>query len=138
MTTDFLYDFISKNKYSVLSTVNINNRPESALVGFAVTPDLKIIFDTVSNSRKYKNLLINSSVALVFGSDDWQTIQYEGIAKIPIENELNELLEYYFKVFPEGGQRRESWQDIAHFCVEPKWIRYSDFHSPYKIEERRF
>ncbi len=40
MTTDFLYDFISKNRYSVLSTVTTNNIPESALVGFAVTRDL--------------------------------------------------------------------------------------------------
>jgi hypothetical protein len=37
MTTDFLYDYISKKRYSVLSTVNKNDIPESALVGFAVT-----------------------------------------------------------------------------------------------------
>ena len=138
MTTDFLYDFISKNRYSVLSTVTINNTPESALVGFAVTRDLKIIFDTVTTSRKYQNLVINPSVSFVIGWDDWQTIQYEGIAKIPTENELAGLLEYYFKVFPDGILRKENWKYIAYFYAEPKWIRYSDFNSPQKIEEKTF
>src|SRR5580692_8217890 len=112
MTTDFLYDYISKKRYSVLSTVTKNNIPESALVGFAVTRDLKLIFDTVTTSRKYQNLVINPSIAFVIGWDDWQTVQYEGIAKIPTENELAELLEYYFKVFPDGIQRKENWKDI--------------------------
>ena len=138
MTTDFLYDFISKKRYSVLSTVTTNNIPESALIGFAVTRDLKLIFDTVTTSRKYQNLVINPSIAFVIGWDDWQTLQYEGIAKIPTEDELVDMLEYYFKVFPDGKQRKENWKDIAYFYVEPKWIRYSDYNSSQRIEEKRF
>jgi hypothetical protein len=92
----------------------------------------------VTTSRKYQNLVINHSIAFGIGWDDWQTVQYEGIAKIPTENELTELLEYYFKVFPDGIQRKENWKDIAYFYVEPKWIRYSDFNSPQKIEEKWF
>jgi hypothetical protein len=54
----------------------------------------------VSTSRKYQNLIDNPSIAFVIGWDDEQTIQYEGIAKIPTAEELDKLLEIYFKVFP--------------------------------------
>ncbi|HEY1871244.1 MAG TPA: pyridoxamine 5'-phosphate oxidase family protein [Chitinophagaceae bacterium] len=138
MTTTFLYDFISKYKYAVLSTVTVDNFPESAYVGFAVTRDLKIIFDTVSTSRKYLNLNNNPSISFVIGWDNYQTIQYEGTAKIPTTTELDDLLQTYFNVFPDGIERKENWKDLVYFCVEPKWIRYSDFNIPQKIEEKTF
>ena len=137
MKTEFLYNFISKHKYAVLSTVTKENLPEAALVGIAVTTDLKIIFDTVSTSRKYENLITNPSIAFVIGWDNEQTIQYEGIARIPTTKEFDKLLEIYFKAFPDGKERKENWKDIAYFFVEPKWIRYSDFNNQ-KIEELIF
>ncbi len=54
-------------KLGVLSTVNAQGTPESALVGIAVTSDLEIIFDTVKTSRKYTNLVANSAAAFVVG-----------------------------------------------------------------------
>ncbi len=51
---DFIYNFLKQNKYGVLSTISNKNKPESAYVGIAVTPELRIIFDTVTDSRKYK------------------------------------------------------------------------------------
>src|SRR5437773_2169487 len=112
MTKEFLYNFIFKNKYAVLSTVTEDNLPEAALVGIAVTADLKIIFDTVNTSRKYQNLIKNPSIAFVIGWDNEETIQYEGLAKIPSAKELDSLLEIYFKVFPDGRERKENWKDI--------------------------
>jgi hypothetical protein len=41
----FLYDFISQNTYTVLSTVKEIGSPAAALVGIAVTTDLTIISD---------------------------------------------------------------------------------------------
>ena len=137
MTKEFLYEFISKHKYGVLSSVTPDNKPEAAYVGFAVTPDLKLIFDTVSTSRKYNNLVNNSSIAFVIGWNNEQTVKNEGTAKIPSPDEIDELLETYFKVFPDGKFRKENWKDIAYFCVEPKWIRYSDFNI-HLIEEIKF
>ena len=139
MTTDQIYQFIQMNKLAVLATVTPENTSESACMGIAVTPDLKIIFDTVTTSRKYQNLLVNPSISFVIGLDNEQTIQYEGIAKIPTESELVELLKIYFKTFPDGQYRKDTWEDIAYFYVEPTWIRYSDFNSitPH-IEEFKF
>jgi uncharacterized pyridoxamine 5'-phosphate oxidase family protein len=137
MTTEFVYNFISKNKYAVLSTVTKDGVPEAALVGFAISEDLQIVFDTVSTSRKYQNLIINPAIAFVIGWENEQTMQYEGVAKIPGEIELNKLLEIYFKVFPDGRERRETWKDIVYFSVKPKWIRFSDFNNQ-QIEELNF
>lgn len=139
MTKDFLYNFIQQYKFGVLATVSPNNIPESAYVGIAVTPDLRIIFDTVSDSRKYKNLLLNPNISFVIGWNNEQTIQYEGTAKIPDTNDLDNLLQTYFIVFPDGKDRKENWKNIAYFCVKPKWIRYSNFNevTP-KVEEIKF
>jgi general stress protein 26 len=138
MNTGFLYEFMSRSKYAVLSTVTLDGLPESALVGFVVTPDLKIFFDTVSSSRKYRNLVNNQAIAFVMGWESEQTVQYEGTAKIPSPDELEEFLLIYFHVFPDGRDRKENWKDLVYFSVEPKWIRYSDFGSPPVIEELRF
>ena|ERR1035437_1109677 len=139
MTTDFLYNFIQQYKYAVLATVSADNVPESACVGIAVTPDLQLIFDTVSDSRKYKNLLLNPNISFVIGCDNEQTIQYEGTAKIPDTNDLDKMLQTYFAKFPDGKERKENWKNIAYFCVVPKWIRFSNFNqSNPQIEEIKF
>ena len=139
MNKSHLYQFISKRKYAVLSTVTTEHLPEAAVVGIAVLPDLRIIFDTVTTSRKYRNLLQNPAIAFVIGWEGEQTVQYEGIAHIPNEAELDELLPAYFDVFPDGIDRKNNWKDIAYFCVQPRWVRYSDFIcNPPIIEEMKF
>jgi uncharacterized pyridoxamine 5'-phosphate oxidase family protein len=138
MTKDFLYSFISKHKLTVLATISEDNIPESALVGFAVTPDLQLIFDTVKTSRKYKNLLRNPAISFVIGWDNEQTVQYEGEAKIPNDTELENLLPYYYKVYPDGIDRKKNLKDLVYFCVKPNWIRYSNFNFPANIEEITF
>jgi|GEM_PF-6010306 len=72
MTKDFLHRFISQHTLAVIATVTEVGIPQSALVGFAVTPDLEIIFDTVTTSRKYKNLRKNPAISLVIGWDNEQ------------------------------------------------------------------
>jgi len=138
MTKKFLYDFIRRHKFAVAATVSPGNTPESAYVGIAVTADLKIIFDTLSDSRKYKNLLLNPNIAFVIGWNNEKTVQYEGVARIANTDELDELLQLYFEVFPEGKDRK-NWKNIAYLCVEPKWIRYSDFNKTIdQAEEIKF
>ncbi|HWZ05127.1 MAG TPA: pyridoxamine 5'-phosphate oxidase family protein [Mucilaginibacter sp.] len=67
MTKEFLYNFIKQHTLAVISTSTRENTPEAALIGFAVSRELEIVFDTVKTSRKYKNLLQNPKVALVIG-----------------------------------------------------------------------
>ncbi len=136
MNIELLYEFIKQNKFAVLSTISKDNTPQSACVGIAVTSDLKIIFDTTTDSRKYKNLLISSNVSFVIGWANGQTIQYEGKSTLLGNNPSDEIINTYFSVFPNGIDRKNNWDNITYFIVEPYLIRFSDFNeSPPIITE---
>jgi pyridoxine/pyridoxamine 5'-phosphate oxidase len=138
LTKSFLFDYIKKYRFAVISTLSSDGFPQSAYVGFAITADLTIIFDTATDSRKYRNLLADPRISLVIGGEDEQTIQYEGLAQRPGTRLSHELMETYFAVFPEGRQRVSS-ENIAYFVVRPRWIRYSNFTvGRQKIEEISF
>ena len=139
MTKEFLFDFIRQHQYGVLAPVSQDNIPESAFVGIVVTPDLKIIFDTIADTRKYENMLLNPNISFVIGWDNDRTVQYQGIAKIPTPAELEDLLPTYFEIFPEKNVKNENLRDITYFYVEPTWIRYSDLNEDTRqIEEINF
>jgi hypothetical protein len=121
-----LFGFLSSNRYGVLSSISAVGTPQSALVGIAVTHELEIVFDTVSTSRKYPNLCARPACALVVGWKGEQTVQFEGVARIPKDHELQHYREAYFAVWPDG-RTRLSWPGLVHFVVQPTWIRYSDF-----------
>ena len=133
-----VYEFMNGERLGVLSTARKDGRPEAALMGFAVTPELEIVFDTVRSSRKYPILKENSRVAWVVGCTTEVTVQYEGEAS---ELEGEELVKYkkvYFAKWPDGPAR-ESWPGITYFVVRPKWLRYCDYNpGTRRIEEREF
>jgi general stress protein 26 len=127
MTKQELYEFIQRHDLAVLATVSPALTSESALVAFAVTPDLEIIFDTVRSSRKYTNLKQNASISFVIGWEGEITIQYEGEAEEPTGAELHRYKSLYFARYPDG-RSREVWPGIVYFKVKPKWIRYCDYN----------
>ena len=51
-----LYSSMRRYRYGVISSLSRSGAPQSALVGIATTPQLEIIFDTSTSSRKYRNL----------------------------------------------------------------------------------
>ena len=121
-----IYDFTAKHKLGVLGTTGPENRPQSSLVGIAVTPGLDIIFDTVKTSRKYRNLIVRSDCSFAIGWDGEQTAQYEGKATELGGSDLDRLQGIYFATWPEC-RAHLSWPNIVYFVVRPHWIRYSDF-----------
>ena len=135
MTKEFIYSKLQQHRLAVLATVEEGGRPQAALVGFAVTPDLEIVFDTVRTSRKFSNLIANPRVALVIGWKNETTIQYEGIVRELGEGEGMEYKEVYYAVYPDGRQRAVEWPGLTHFVIRPSWIRYSNFNDPVVIEE---
>jgi general stress protein 26 len=138
MTKDFIYEFIKKQNLAVISTLSKENKPEAALIGFAISKDLEIVFDTVKTSRKYKNLLQNPFVTVVIGWDNETTVQYEGVAAELSGEEADYYKEIYFEVYRDGRERAETWPHIIHFKITPTWIRYSNYNEPVVIEEMRF
>ena len=127
-----LVEFITACDLAVVSYLSAEGTPQSAVVAIAPTTDLEIVFDTVSSSRKYRNLKARPqcSIAMWIGE---VTLQYEGIAE---EVEDDRYKEAYFKKMPDGRDRL-TWPGIAYFVVRPKWIRYSDFDARV-IEEFSF
>jgi pyridoxine/pyridoxamine 5'-phosphate oxidase len=131
----FLHAFLSAHRYGVVSSVAVDGSPQSALVGVAVTTDLEIVFDTVTSSRKYANLVARPSCSFSIGWVGEQTVQLDGIARRPVGEELAQYQDAYFAVWPDG-RARLAWPELVHFVVEPRWIRYSDYEqSPPRIDE---
>jgi len=136
---DLIYEFISAKRLAVVSTVNGSGKPESALVGIAITPELEIVFDTVTSSRKYRNLLQNADIAVVVGWDNEITVQYEGEAEVlDYSTESYAYREIYYAAWPDGRERAEKWEGLVHFKIRPKWLRYSNYNAPVTIEELKF
>jgi hypothetical protein len=129
--------FISRHKLGVLGYLP-HREPHGRLAGIAVTPDLEIIFDTVSSSRKYGNLIANPAVSFAIGWEGEVTIQYEGAAFQPTGLDLARYQQVYFAAWP-ACRDHLSWPGIGYFVVHPQWIRYSDFdRRPPVIEEFTF
>ncbi|HWE50904.1 MAG TPA: pyridoxamine 5'-phosphate oxidase family protein [Bryobacteraceae bacterium] len=138
MTEVDLYAFIARCKLGVLGNLGPDGRPQSALVGIAITPALEIVFDTVKSSRKYANLIARPACSFAIGWEGETTVQYEGSAE-PLEPpDLERYQEIYFNAWPDGPARL-SWPGIVYFVVRPAWIRYSDFdRRPPLIQEFHF
>jgi general stress protein 26 len=133
-----IYAFVRTERLAVLSTSAVDGQPESALVGFAASPGLEIVFDTVKSSRKYPILKSNPRVALVIGCSTEITVQYEGIAEELDDAEDGKYLQIYYAVYPDGRARR-SWPGIVYFVVRPTWVRYCDYNPGGRgLEEIRF
>lgn len=129
MTRRLLLDRLRSHPYAVQSSVSVDGRPQSAVVGVAVSDELEIVFDTVESSRKAVNLTRDPRIAFVFGSmlpDASWGIQVEGLADQPTGAERDRLAALYLSVFPDGAERQR-WSGITYFRVRPTWIRSSDY-----------
>ena len=130
MTIAELLRFMREHVLAVESSVSSAETPQAAVVGFVVTDDIEIFFDTDAASRKVANLRRSPAAAFVIGGTtpaDERTVQYEGVADEPAGPELQRLKELYFEVFPDGRQR-EAWPGITYIRARPTWIRYVDFN----------
>jgi pyridoxine/pyridoxamine 5'-phosphate oxidase len=135
LTNAELYAFMHARRLGVLASTAADGTPEAAVVGYAVTSDVELIFDTTEASRKCQNLRRDGRIAFAIGWDGEITVQYEGIADEPVGEELGRSKAVYFETYPEGVAR-QAWPGITYFRVRPRWIRYSDFNEPQRIDER--
>ena len=137
MNREDIYKFIRAHKYGVLSTVTPDARPEAALVGIAVAPTLEIVFDSINTNRKCRNLERNPHIAFVIGWENERTLQLEGVADIPRDEELERVANIYREAWPQAGNR-EMWPGHVYWRVRPKWLRLSSYQMPYQIDEMNF
>lgn len=140
MDSTRLLEFIRQHRLAVQASVGARDCPQAAVVGFAITDQFEIIFDTLDSTRKARNLRRHPGVALVIGGVSpgcERTVQYEGIADEPSGVELERLKAVYYDVYPDGPGRL-SWRGLIYVRVRPTWIRYSDYgvNPPHIVEFR--
>jgi pyridoxamine 5'-phosphate oxidase-like protein len=126
MTRVELARFLRRHRLAVQASVDEHGAPQAAVVGFAVTDALELVFDTLANTRKHLNLRRDPRVALVIGWDDEATAQIEGVADFPMGAELERLQACYWAAHPDG-RARLGWPGITYVRVTPRWVRWSDF-----------
>lgn len=140
MDTKGLLEFLRQHRLAVQASVSATSDPQAAVVGYAVTDEFEIIFDTLESTRKAQNLRQNPKLALVIGGlipGDERTVQYEGIADEPSGEDLERLKNLYYGVYPDGPSRL-SWPGLIYVRVRPTWVRYSDYNrDPPEIVEFR-
>lgn len=122
-------EFVRRHSLGIQASVSPSFEPQAAVVGFIVTDDFELFFDTVDSTRKVTNLRHNPAVAFVIGGlveGDERTVQYEGVADEPTGRDLEQLQERYFLRFPDGRDRQR-WPGILYVRVRPRWLRFSDF-----------
>jgi general stress protein 26 len=138
VTRSDLLAFLRSHRVGVQASVAASSAPQAAVVGFAVSDGLEIVFDTLDSTRKYRNLAKNPRIAFVVGgltAGDERTVQYEGLADTPTGAELDRLKAVYFQAYPDGPERAH-WPGLVYVRVRPTWIRYSDFNkNPPEIVE---
>lgn len=130
MDPQSLLRFIREHRLAVQASVSSTDAAQAAVVGFAITDEFEIIFDTLDSTRKVANLRQNHKIAVVIGGltgGDERTVQYEGIADEPSSTELERITEAYYQVYPDGRSRR-GWPGLTYIRVRPTWIRYSDYN----------
>jgi hypothetical protein len=128
-----LLAFLRRHRLCVQASVAPSGAPQAAVVGYGVSDDLEIVFDTVGTTRKMTNLRRDARIAIVVGWDD-QTVQMEGTADEPKGDELARIKAVYLEAYPDGVER-EAWKDITYVRVRPTWARYSDYRSGTAIVE---
>ena len=129
MTRAELLTFLRSHRHAVEASSSTRGHPQAAIVGVAVSDDFELIFDTLTSTRKWKNLHQNPAVALVFGGSavgEERTVQYEGVADEPTGEERAALLRLYFATFADGRQR-QAWPSLGYVRVKPTWLRWSDY-----------
>src|SRR5215472_318633 len=125
LTKKAALDFLKGVDLGAIATATARSGPQVALINFAVTDDLELIFETIQTTRKCENLREDPRVAFMAWRGD-QTLQYEGVADEPDEFALRELLDVYFAAVPEA-RGHQGWPGLIYVRVRPSWIRLSRY-----------
>jgi hypothetical protein len=133
-----LLAFMNSRPLMVLSTVNSEGKPESAVVGFGQTDAFELVLGTSVHSRKAKNIASKSDVSVVIGWDEKGTLQYEGIARLLEGHDVGTYPEIYYAKNP-GARRNKDNSDECYILVKPKWIRFTEVAAkPWRITKFTF
>ncbi len=132
--------FLAKNQLCVISTIDAEGFPNSAAMSFSESDDLEIIFFTLDDTKKFKNIQNNQKVAVTVGwsFEDFITAQYQGIAS---QVNINDSLEYVTRHLEKNPFSKNFINNPseAMFIIKPTYIKYSNLKAdPKEVFEVRF
>ncbi len=130
-----LVEFVRKHPLGVIASTGPQGQPQAALINIAVLPDLSLVFETTSQTRKSGNIERDPRVALVIGGGQ-ETLQYEGMAALLEGRRLEEARDAFLAAFPLKSPD-ENWPGNSYYLVTPCWLRFSNYYRPRFIEEYR-
>lgn len=137
-----IYKFLNLQPLAVISTIAADSdQPESALIAFAETENLEIIFESFIDTRKWRNLRSNPRIALSTGWDRKKhiTLQYEGVAAPIPTSETEQYIALFLAKDTPCTEKFLYDPRIQLYKISPIWIRYSDYtHDSPKIIELDF
>src|SRR5262245_54921475 len=90
-------EFLRGQRMAVIATASADGRPEAALINIAVTPELDIVFETTSATRKFANLKHNPQVSLVIGWQGEKTLQLDGTVEALEASAYETLAPLFFR-----------------------------------------
>ncbi len=126
--------FLRNHTLMAVATVGENGVPDVAAVSYAEQQDLGLVFETVTDSNKYRNLQLNQAVACVVW-DTAVTVQYQGIARELSGDELANLSAEYVAKNPLS-RRLVDPEGARFFKVVPHRIRYTNVSvNPWQVLE---
>lgn len=126
-----IIDFVKGIEIGVISTVTDKGQPQGAVVEFALTDDLEIVFNTFTTYRKYANLLSNPKISFTIGWDHDVTVQYEGVAR-ELSGEDEKKYKEIFAHKIRNAAKWDAYPETRYFAVKPTWIRYNDLNKQTK------
>jgi len=126
-----IFDFLRGLKIGVISSVTEKGTPQGAVVEFAETDNLEIIFNTFATYRKYENLKNNPAVSFTIGWDHDITVQYEGTARELEGEELAKCKDIFAHKIRDAA-KWDAFPETRFFIVKPTWIRFNDLSSDHK------
>jgi pyridoxine/pyridoxamine 5'-phosphate oxidase len=124
-----LLRYLRESRLATVATLGADGAPQAAYVGIGVTDDLRIVFDTITSSRKHANLLRDARIAVTVGGPGEKTLQYEGRAGLIATRGPDgaDVREAYYASWPDGRERAAAWADLVYWCVTPAWARFTDY-----------
>ena len=129
-------EFLCDNRYGVVSTISIQNKPESALV-YYVVDGKDIFFITPSISRKLMNITTNERIAfVVFKELPPMEIQVEGIAQVVEDPQIKNRISGLYLEKANNNPQTINWPPIlklpnldgfAFIKITVDCFKFSDF-----------
>jgi nitroimidazol reductase NimA-like FMN-containing flavoprotein (pyridoxamine 5'-phosphate oxidase superfamily) len=123
LTLQDVLAFLSTRPFCVIATASDVARPEAAFVAYSINNNCEIIIGTSNESRKYKNIVQNNTVALVM-ADTAGEVQYEGEVEIISSQDYESLMaEGRFEQL-SGFDKYRSDPAQVYLKIRPTWVRF--------------